>query len=395
MRIFWGLLVAGLIAAGGAMAAEKDRMFQPAPASACAVALPETGKRIVLNEPLTDPQRRALAVSIFLTLHDPTGADSRPMPTTSCPIARFAANDRVWTVHAGLGPAPVRWASTPGRDDWFFLMQGPNHADAGGWYESRKGLPAASGPPVYYLVSWVAGVHFVMAVYDGPPAPPMVAEDIAAVLEGDTRPLAMHDPAGDAVNVLRETTSGVKAQLFRPADLTDGKVASLLAADGKLVLVGNDAELVLAGSGFSCRRDYAGFARDRILVVSAQSEAPELGCHLVTDDSWTTLYVARQPDRSADRAIWADEFRGVEQQYGVKRRLANPPTGRGASLLAGRNWVDKDGFVQVVLFLRRDDYLYEIRQMHTVEELQPASDAMLALIEQIAGPGAENSGGKP
>lgn len=361
------------------------RLFQVADGAAqCGAALGDTGKPITPAQPLTEADRKALLAALFITLHDPTVDDVRALPADSCPVARFGADDVVWTIHGGRGAQPLRWVSTSARPDWFFLVPGPSLPDAAAWDATRQGLPRLSTAPAYYLVGVADGINFLLQAYDGPPSMRRMSDDIAALLEGGAAPLAAHDPTGDVVSLFLTTVSGPQAEVFRPTELDDGRVGGLFMPDDGLVRLGDGGAFVFRGSDFACRPDYGPLTRFRVGVGLPQDDGRELSCQLRSDDVVMTVIVSHRPDGSADKAIWADEIRNAEETYGVRTKLRGPPTGRGSPIGAGRTWIDSDGLVQLVLFLRDGEYVYEIRQSHRDEAIEAAMAALKQVVDQIS-----------
>lgn len=396
-RLYAGALAAAALVAGPSAAAEKDRMFQAAAPDACVAALAETGKPVALTEPLDEATRRGMLSAIFLALQDPAGAQDWPAREIAaarpCPVARFAADERVWTISSGSGRAPVRWIATADRPDLFFLVQGPSLADAGKWAETRRGLPAVSGAGFYYLVGRAEELNFLIKLYDGPPSARRLADDIGAMLDGDAAPLAAHDPVGDVVSLFQVTASGAPAEVFRPDEIGKGGVGALFMPDGHLVQRGEDDAYVFRGSGFACREDYGELRRHQVGIGNLAEEALELSCQLRHDDATMTVIVNRNPDVSLDKAIFSDVIGGLEKSYGVAKRFTSPPTGRDSPIRAGKLWLDEDGFVQLVAFIRRGDYVYELRETYTPEAAELAMKALEQVIDQISGPDPQSAAG--
>ena len=376
------------------------RMFQAVPPAACASPLGDTGKPIPFgDQPLSDAQRGAFVSAIFLTLHDPAGDDHWPKKeieaAPGCPVARFTTEEVVWTINAGGAGVPLRWADAATREELFFLAKGPSLAEAEAWDRGgRRGLPAAPPSPTYYLIGRIAGLNFVAQAYDGPPSMERMADDIAALVDGDAPPLAVHDPAGDAISLFVPTESGQQAEVIRPQDITaDSGVALLFFPDGRFFTDGDDGAYVMAGSGFACPTAYGDFKRDMVSIYNASTEALELSCRLEGEQRVLTITVMRSPDASGDKARWEAAIRAAEQDTGIARKLANPPTGPKSGIQAGRNWVDNDGFVQTMLYLRGGEYVYELIQANKPDDIQAANAALLAVIEQIDLPDARSAEG--
>lgn len=381
-------------------AAKAERMFQEMTA-ACAAPLGEAGKPIRLGQTLDDGQRAALLGAIFLALHDPTGADAWPEREVAaappCPVARFEAGDLIWTISGGGADLPVRWVRAPNREDFFFLAKGPALSDAGVWAQGgRRGLPAANAPPAYYLVNRASGMNYVVQAFDGPPSARRIAEAVGRVFEdGADYLIAVHDPVGDAITLFVETESRVQAEIFRPQDIAPGGelFAGLYLPDEHFFTWGEDDAIVMRGSGFSCARSYGPFEREMVGVHNPAEASLDLSCQLEGEPGRMAVFVTHGPDASRDKAAWANKIRSLEEQTGVARKLESPPKGPRKQIQAGRTWLDNGGSLQLVLFLRRGDYVYEIRQTHAPQALQGANEALLAVLNQIDLPDARTADG--
>jgi hypothetical protein len=365
--------------------AESGRMFQALPARACGTPLAETGKAIPLKEPLSEVQRNGLMAGLFLTLHDPTGqgwSEADIKAASACPMARFAADDVIWTIQSGAGNAPVRLITSSGREEAYFLVRGPALADAAAWSTTRRGVPGASTPPAYYLLADAGNsVYSLIQIYDGPPPMTLVADDIAAISEPGRLAIATYGESGSAVTLLRRVAQGSQAELFRPADLGETG-ATIYLPDGRFVSQ-SGGDFVFRGSGFACRPAYGKFERTTLLILNTSDETLELGCGLETEESWTMVYATRMP-AARDKAYMAERIKSEEEAVGVARKYGNLPTGRGSPLQGGRVWVDSNGAVQMIVFIRRGEYLFEIRQTATPADADSGGDTVVELMNQIA-----------
>jgi len=370
-------------------AADSPRMFQALPPPSCGTPLAATGKPLTFKAPLDEAGRAGLMAGLFLTLHDPTGqgwSEADLKAAGGCPVARFAADDVVWTLFSGAGNAPVRVANATGRGDAYFLVRGPSPIDAAAWSRTRRGLPGATAPPAYYLVSRQGdGPFFLFKVYDGPPAATLLADDIAAAAEAKAEGLAAYGDDGGAVSLLLETAAGPRAELFRPSGVSVSTPATLLAPDGGLVTEARNGDWVFRGSGFACRPAYGPFVRIRVQVLDISDEGLDLACTWSTQDSWTVVDATFMPDKSRDKAYVAERIRQEEEAYGVTRSLSKLRPGRDEPVLAGRWWMDKDGQIQTMYVLRRGDYLFEVRQgLARESDIDAGSKVALDLIDQIS-----------
>ncbi|MGA0607101.1 hypothetical protein ACO2Q0_14000 [Phenylobacterium sp. VNQ135] len=339
--------------------------------------------------------------AIFLTLHNPAGADLWPEEEVGkappCPVARFTADDRVWTISGGSGNLPVRWIRAPDRPDIFFLMTGPALADAEAWDKAgRRGLPSASAKPGYYLVSRRQGMNFLIKAYDGPPSARTLADDATALLQRKAPPLAVHDPVGDAISLYMPTEAGDQVEIFRPQDIGAGGYAAIYYPDGHFFTypaAEDDDSYVMRGSGFACTEAMGSFKRRRVGIHSPSDAGLELGCELTSDNGYMDILVTHRPSPAQDKATWEAAIAEFEKETGVLRRLSAPKMGPRESFQGGRNWLGAEGNVYLIFFMRRGEYVIEIRQMHDRESLEGANQALMALLEQVDLPDAKSAEG--
>jgi hypothetical protein len=381
------------------VAAQAADMFQTLPAQACGTPLAAGGAPIRTTEPLDEPTRAGVLAGVFLSRHDPTGggwSEADLKSAQACPVARFASKERVWTIHSGAGTAPVRLILATGAPTSYALVRGPSLSDAAAWHANRAGLPRASASPAYYLFALSDEIDVVAQIYDGPPAMERLAGDIVRFEDSDEMtPLAGYSEAGGAVSLFRRAAAGPQAEIFRPADLNGERAVTLYLPDGRLLTQADDGGFVFRGSGFTCAPEYGAFTRTSVSVLNGRDEALDLACHLASDTGGLTVFVTRAPDASGDKRYWNDQIAQAEKDLGVGRKLPLPPMGPNRAVQAGRNWVDKDGMVQLLLFLRRGEYLYEVRQSHPPADVDAASQALAALGKDLdrttAEPGAAES----
>ena len=390
ISLFASTFAAALIAAAQPVGgAPTERMFQMLPVPACATPLGTTGKAVAIPERLNETLGAGVMAGLFLTVQDPAGSewkDSDLDAAAACPLAKFAADEAVWTIYSGTGTAPQRLVLSPGRPELFALLRGPTYAEAARWSRSRQDPPPAGARSAYHLVGYVAdGTQFLIRSYDGPPPLTALAADIGALTEGGAPPLAMHDPDGAAVSLFLPVAAGPQAEVFRPGDLAGERYATLHMPDGRFVTEGRNGDYVLRGSGFACHREYGALKRARITLANASDAGLELSCGLESDQSTMTVIVTRRPDASRDGATFAALIETSETETGVARQLEAPPTGPKQPLQAGAHWVDKDGSSQLALFSRRGEYVYQIRLTYPAEDRDPAWAALGEMIAQVTG----------
>ncbi|HEY8618025.1 hypothetical protein [Phenylobacterium sp.] len=382
MSLHAALAALALLAA--AAAPDAATMFQTLPdPGACARAQPAAaGQPLPLKGPLSETSAASLMAATFLALQDLSGSGALPAeaPAGGCPVARFAAEDRVWTIHAG-GPAGARQLiTTPERTDYFVVVSGPSLVDAAEWNRSRRGLPTVTRPPVYHLVGVDEDLHLLVRTYDGPPSAETVAQDLKDLLEARLEALATHQQAGGTVNLAVETLGGPQAMLFRPQDFKRGDTIAFYGPDGRFLRPGPGGGLVFRGSGYVCPTQYGDFGRSRVLLLDPSDESLDLACHLAGQESWLTVFVTRTPDTSDDRKVFEARIKAAEAESGVARRLSRP---RRTAEVATRSWLDSDGRVQIMLVARFGEYVYEMHLTHTEAEQEAAGKAWLALMDQL------------
>lgn len=349
------------------------------------------------DEVLPEARRSGLSAGVYLALRDATGARTWPEPQIEaappCPIARFDADGQTWTISAGSGAAPARWIRANGREDYFFLARGPSPDEAADWAGDRSAGFVAKQTPAYYLAAVGMGLRFVFRIYDGPPDNRRLADDLAEIIPGRSAPLAVYDPGGEAVTVLRPTASGRTAELFQPGLVHGLRTATLYGADGRFFASDAGEAVVMRGSNLPCAPSYGVFTRDRLFVLDAREESLDLACRLAAGDSWITVFSTRVPDPKADRQIILERMTEA-QSSGVARRLKAPRTGPRQALQAGGLWVDREGAGQAIWFMRRGEYLIELRATFALDLQQSVLD-VLGPISQGRLPAVRVSGEGP
>lgn len=386
MRLLTAALAMALFGGGAGATETGSRLFQLEAASPTCSAPPAgQGKPLELAERLDADTQAALSAGVFLALHDTTGADTWPTADIEaakpCSLARFEAGGVVWTIAGSEGRAPPRWIRTPAREGLFYLAKGPALPDALAWSRSRQGLPPGTQRPAHYLVGLVKGEHFVFQIYDDLPDTRRLADEATAIVESAPAPLAVL--AGDTVTLFRETASGAYAELFRPAAVTSDRPAHLYGPDGRFFTGPIEQDWKLLGSGFACPATLGKFERVRAAVLNATDAALDLYCSLATEESITSLFVSRVPDRSADKAYFARQLADTERSLEAPRKLRDPPSGPKWPIQAGRAWVDKQGLMQEVMFMRRGDYIIELRGTYVLADVEAAGEALIKLIEMV------------
>jgi hypothetical protein len=348
--------LAAALWAATAAAKPTDPQPQPRPgAPDCAAPLAAGAGPVSLTAPMSEADRLGLSAAVFVTLADSTGKGSWPEPqidqAAPCPIGRFEADGVGWTLYGGKGEVPVRWARAAGRQDFVFLAWGPTFAQADEWRRQDWQGEMKLTHPLSYLVGATGGAHAVLKVYDGGPSQAELTADMAAALNGRLAPMAIYDPRGYAVTVMRPTRSGVRAQMFGP----EGQSATLYGPDGRYFVGGGDEAVRMRGSGFRCPAAFGRLGRSRMIVVKTADDELDLACGFEAGGSWITLFVTRTGAR-LDAATFQGRLADAQREAGVSRKLPGQ-----AALPFGEAWLDRDGAGQGLWMAQRGPYLVEAR----------------------------------
>ncbi|PZQ59788.1 MAG: hypothetical protein DI570_15410 [Phenylobacterium zucineum] len=333
--------------------------------------------------PLTPADRQALSAGVFLSLSDDAGRTDWPWremeAAPPCPVSSFRVDGVAWEISGGEGAAPLRWARAQGSDVYYFLAQGPNLAEARAWAATRRN-GAAAGRSATYLVGTDGGLQFVMKIYDGAPDARRLADDLAAAITGKLDPIAAFDPTGDAVTVGPETEDGLTAELFRPALVGAQRHATLLGPDGRF-FAPVDGGVTLRGSELICGDAYGPFIQSRLTVLRTDDEALDLGCSFYSEESWISVFSTHKPDASSDKQTFRDDIRSTQSDTGMKGKAVATRTSAGDALRAGSVWVDKNQMGQGLWFIRRGEYVVEIRATFRVDETDAVYDLVASMLK--------------
>jgi hypothetical protein len=356
--------------------------------AACDTALPGPGAPVEIGEPLAPADRQALSAAVYLALADDSGQTDWPRremeAAPPCPVSSFRVDGVTWHVSGGEGAAPLRWARAQGVEVYYFLARGPTMDEARAWAGTRR-HGAAAGQSATYLVGTDEGLQFVLRIYDGAPDARRLADDLTAAIGGKLKPVAVFDPTGNAVTVAVPAEDSVAAELFRPALIGPGRHATLLGADGHFFRP-IDGGVRLRGSEAICGDAYGPFLQTRLSVLAPDDERLDLGCGFYSDKSWVSLFATRRPDVASDKQRFRDDIRSTQAETGVRGR---PVTSRGAKdnvIRASAVWIDKDHTGQGLWFIRRGEYVIEVRATFHLDETDAVYDLVAAVLENAPAP---------
>jgi hypothetical protein len=348
-------------------------------APACDAPLGAPGTGIVLPAVLGEGDRLGLSAGVYLALRDRSGAGAWPDPQVDgarpCPLGSFEADEAVWTISGGAGDTPPRFVTAPDHEEYYFLAAGPNLAAARAWATGSRAEP--TGDRAYYLAAASGAARYVLRIYDGAPSSRQLSDDIVAAMSGRLPFIAAFDPEGDTVTVLAETESGRPGQVFEPARIHSGRTATLLGADGRFFEAVEPGAVAMRGSGLLCAARYGSLVRERLTVLDARDDSLDLACRLEGADSWVSVFSTRHPDPKGDKAWFKASLKDAKKD-GVAGRVAGDRTGEIRDLRAGEAWRDKAGKSQGLWFIRRGDFLIEVRATFEPEATGEVFDALRA-----------------
>lgn len=373
-------------------------LFVAAPARAgCGDPLPGPGTPIAIAEVLPEPDRQALSAAIYLALSDDGGLTDRPWrdieAAPPCPLSTIDDDGVTWRVSGGEGSAPLRWARATGVDLYYFLVQGPNLEESKAWLQTRR-PGAAGGQSATFLVGTEGGLQYVLKMYEGAPDARRLAADLAEAISGRTVPFAAFDPTGNAVTVRNNTASGIRSELFRPLMLGPNRPAILLGPDGHFFSP-VPGGVRLRGAEIICADAYGPFARGRTTVISPNDEALDLSCSLNSEESWITIFSTHMADDSGDKALFRSTIGATQSQTGVKRRPVESRPARGGLMRAGAIWVDRNDMGQGQWFIRRGEYVIEVRATFRLDETDAVYDLLAAVLRNEVPPAPASEPAEP
>lgn len=368
---------------------EGPTQAQPAPsAPACGAKLAGDGAAIQFPSPLPEPDRIGLLASLHLTLTDSSGRGTWPLSEIDialpCEIASFPVGDDIWVISGGDGYAPPRWARATGHDETYFLAAGPSLVDAGAWAANQGVSSARINRPIYYLVGVAAETHFVFKAYQGSPSGKQLADDLFGVITGKTAPIGVYDPKGSAAGLFLLTQSRRTSEVYTPERLIGDRSATLYGPDGDFFTPAPNEAVLLRGSDLRCDARYGDFERVRLGVLEPGDANLDLSCHYEAGESYMTLFSSRLPDPQNDRARYARAIKQSQDEDGVTLRLPDYKTGVRETLQGGKSWIDKTRLGQSIWFMRRGDYVYEIRGTFPQADDKAFFSAMDAFVRSTA-----------
>ena len=279
-------------------------------------------------------------------------------------------------ISAGVGYAPPRWARAKGHDETFFLAAGPSIIDAAGWAANRGVSTASMTRPIYYLVGVAADKHFVFNAYQGSPGGKQLADDLFAAITRKTAPIGAYDPIGSAASLFLLTQSRRTSAVYMPERLNGERTATLYGPDGYFFAPAPDDAVLLRGSDLQCDGRHGAFELVRLGVVEPGDADLDLSCHYQGGESYMTIFSSRLPDARNDRATFTRVVKQIQEEGGVAARLPDYKTGARMILQGGKSWIDKSRVGQGIWFMRRGDYVYEIRGTFTQTDNKAFFDAM-------------------
>lgn len=350
----------------------------------CGEKLEGIGVPLKFASPLLEPDRIGLLASIYLAMNDASGRGTWPISEIDialpCEIASFTEGDDTWIISAGGGYAPLRWARAKGRDEIFFLTNGPSLNDAWLWRQDRAEEIKGFNKPLHYLVGIADEKYFIFNVYEGAPSGKMLADDIHNVLSRKLPVIAIYDPKGSAASLFLTTQSRRTSKVFRPERLIGGRAATLYGPDGFFFTPTPGDAALLRGSDLTCHLRYGSFERVRLGVIEPEDSNLDLSCHYESGESFITIFSTYLPDAGEDRKTFERMIKEIQDEDGVIARLPGPVTGPRQILQGGRSWIDKARLGQGLWYVRRGDFVYEIRATFPEED----SKALFRAVETFA-----------
>jgi len=348
----------------------------------CGAKLEGGGIPLRFAATLPEADRLGLLASLHLALNDSSGRGNWPLSEIAialpCEIASFPVGEDTWVISAGEGYAPPRWARAKGQEDTFYLTPGPSITDAAAWSATPGASAQGLDRTVYYLVAAVDGLQFAFEAYQGAPSGAQLAQDLVAAISGKSEPFAVYDSVGNAASLFLVTQSRRTSQVFLPEKLSGEHSAVLYGPDGFYFSPAPGGAVLLRGSDLTCDARYGAFERSRLGVINTEKADMDLACYYETDESSVSIFSSRLPGSDGDRRYFEAVIKQYQDDVGVKTRLPAFKTGPKEIFQAGRAWVDKSGLDQGVWFMRRGDYVYEIRTNSRLPETKIALDAAKA-----------------
>lgn len=316
-----------------------------------------------LSGALSENDRLAVSAAIHLTV-GASAAERRTAPSPpACQVANFEAEGVEWRIAARAKPAVDYHVTSSERTDSFVVIPGVDPEDARGWAVSRSPVAPLTKPPIYYLIAKTRqdGDLFFLRMYRAAPGSKQVADDIVASLDGRLAPFAAYNTEGQAATVLLPTTSGVQAQIFDVQALGGPASAYLYGPDGTFFQAFVGGSVKLRGSEEVCPAAVGRFELSAMSVLQPRDLGLDLGCRYDFDDSRISMFVSHLPEKRSDRARFARATLDMQEESGVKRATPGFKPSRKGVIRSGKAWIDREGVGQGLWFMRRGEYVIEIR----------------------------------
>lgn len=302
---------------------------------------------------------------MVLALSDSTGAADWPnreiVSAPTCQVDGFDGDKSHFTIYAGSGRSPLRWAMSPADQTLVFLAVGPGLPEAYDWYAaSPRGGSMKVVHPTFYLVLVRERLRYVLRAYDGAPPAELLKADIQRAFRGELPLLAAYDPDGEAVTVMLPTQSNLHALLF--ADLPHrGKAATLRGPDG-VFFAPTAGGVKLRGSGFVCPQKLAAFELRDMEVVASNDRDLDLMCRLFGRDGWISIFVTRYDAAPSTASVYQDYLSAMLKSAPPKRDEPEIVALDGPTKPPfGASWFDSKGQGQGMWLSRHGRYYIQVR----------------------------------
>jgi len=104
------------------------------------------------------------------------------------------------------------------------------------------------------------------------------------------------------------------------------------------------------------------------------------GDSIHADGSWMTVFTTRIPDARGDAAEFRSKLRATQAELGVSGKAVRSRPDRNGLLRAGAAWVDRQGRGQGVWFMRRGEYVVEVRATFHPDDTDAVYAVLAALL---------------
>ena len=348
----------------------------------CPVLDGGTGKPIILSEPLEEPTRIGLAVSLMNALSDPDHENwpiKQMAATTSCIVGELDVDGTAFRLQTGQGHLPLAFASANGKAPFVFLGAGPTIEEAYALTQMQN--PPAElniAKPMFFLVVVMDGMRHVVRLYDAVPPADILKADMVRALKADLDLIADFDPDGTALSFHAATRSPVRAVLSPPLAGAGGRPARITAPDGTFFeeVPGNRYRMV--GSGFACPASMDGYRRKDMWIANTIPERLDLSCRYVAEGSWFSIFVTRIPFLADAQAVF-DQYMREAIDYTTPKTQMEPllETGMPPRPAFGANWIDRNGLGQAIWLAKIGDWYVQLRLSYRPTDRDAAAKAAL------------------